>query len=110
MEDKVKKNPLPDKTNGPFFYVEAHFCRSGIGGEVIADACAITGDRKHLDCAKRFRVKFVAKPGGQIENIARMQTIEYILSGKQASIVELENYCKAEKLTKNTQRSVVGFR
>lgn len=48
--------------------------------------------------------------GGQIENIARKQSIEYILSGEKLSFELLENFCKEELLDKRQQRSSVGFR
>jgi len=49
--------------------------------------------------------------GGQIENIARQRTIDFILSGKQSSLKDIEEYCKAEIMEKNNNtRPVVGFR
>ena len=46
--------------------------------------------------------------GGQIENIARKRTVDYILSGKYASLDEIECYCRAEVLaSKNCRR--IGF-
>jgi SpoVK/Ycf46/Vps4 family AAA+-type ATPase len=48
--------------------------------------------------------------GGQIENITRKRTIDYILSGKHASLKEIEAYCKAELLNDScTRKAVVGF-
>ena len=46
--------------------------------------------------------------GGQIENIARKRTVEYILSGKFASLDEIEGYCRAELLGGKERRSI-GF-
>ena len=46
--------------------------------------------------------------GGQIENIARKRTVDYILSGKFASLDEIEGYCRAELLGGKERRSV-GF-
>ena len=49
--------------------------------------------------------------GGQIENIARQRTIDFILSGKQASLEDIEEYCKAELIGRsNNTRSAIGFR
>ena len=46
--------------------------------------------------------------GGQIENIARKRTVDYILSGKFASLDEIEGYCRSEVLaSKNGRR--IGF-
>lgn len=48
--------------------------------------------------------------GGQIENIARKRTVDYILSGKHASLEDIENYCRAEVIdTKNTRHHIAGF-
>lgn len=48
--------------------------------------------------------------GGQIENIARKRTIDYILSGKRASLEDIENYCRAEVFdTKSTRHHIAGF-
>ena len=48
--------------------------------------------------------------GGQIENIARKRTVDYILSGKLASLSEIESYCKAELLSNKTDRHhIAGF-
>lgn len=47
--------------------------------------------------------------GGQIENIARKRTIEYILSGKNLCFEELDELCKNEMLTKKSERPRIGF-
>ena len=48
--------------------------------------------------------------GGQIENISRKRTIDYILSGKHASLKEIEAYCDAELLNNSyIRKPVVGF-
>ena len=46
--------------------------------------------------------------GGQLENIARKRTVDYILSGKYASLHEIEDYCRAELLSGKERRSI-GF-
>jgi SpoVK/Ycf46/Vps4 family AAA+-type ATPase len=46
--------------------------------------------------------------GGQIENIARKRTVDYILSGRFASLEEIEDYCRAELLSGKQRRSI-GF-
>jgi len=46
--------------------------------------------------------------GGQIENIARKRTVDYILSGKYASLCEIEDYCRAELLANKGGRRI-GF-
>lgn len=48
--------------------------------------------------------------GGQIENIARKRTINYILSGKKPTLEELETYCQNELLeNKKEYKAIVGF-
>ena len=48
--------------------------------------------------------------GGQIENIARKRTVDYILSGKYASLEEIEAYCRAEILDNKKERHhIAGF-
>ena len=48
--------------------------------------------------------------GGQIENIARKRTIDYILSGKFATVDEIEKYCQAELLdNKKERKHISGF-
>ena len=46
--------------------------------------------------------------GGQIENIARKNTIDYILTGNTPSLEQIESYCKVELLD-NSQRKRIGF-
>ena len=48
--------------------------------------------------------------GGQIENVARKRTVDYILSGKYAYLPEIEEYCRAELLTNKNHHTPVGFR
>ena len=48
--------------------------------------------------------------GGQIENIARKRTVNYILSGKHATLDEIEKYCQAEQLdNKKERKHISGF-
>ena len=47
--------------------------------------------------------------GGQIENIARKRTIEYILSGKKATVDDLVEFCLSEMLDKSSGRKAIGF-
>ena len=46
--------------------------------------------------------------GGQIENIARKRAVDYVLSGKLASLSEIEGYCRAELLN-GKERKSIGF-
>ncbi|MDR0815501.1 MAG: AAA family ATPase [Bacteroidales bacterium] len=47
--------------------------------------------------------------GGEIENIARKHTVEYILRGDTLSLNDLHQLCKSEKLTQNTHPKPIGF-
>lgn len=49
--------------------------------------------------------------GGQIENIARKRTIDFILSGEFADLEAIEGYCRTELLDDSKKRKpVVGFK
>ncbi|MBE6220133.1 MAG: AAA family ATPase [Rikenellaceae bacterium] len=47
--------------------------------------------------------------GGQIENIARKQTVEYILTGEQPSVATIRKLCDAECLSNVSPRRAIGF-
>lgn len=47
--------------------------------------------------------------GGEIDNIAKKAIMEEILRGKPATIGDLEEYCKVEKLGKSGSTRPVGF-
>ena len=47
--------------------------------------------------------------GGNIENIARKSTVEYVLSGNEPSLAALETYCREEILNRDNTRSKIGF-
>ena len=47
--------------------------------------------------------------GGQIENIARKRAVDYILSGRYASLQEIDAYCRTELLDNGSCSRVVGF-
>ena len=47
--------------------------------------------------------------GGQIENIARKNIVDTILSGEELSIESLRGHCDAEILDKRTSRNRLGF-
>jgi hypothetical protein len=46
--------------------------------------------------------------GGQIENIARKRTVDFILSGSNPSLEKMKSYCYEETLGKNTIKPI-GF-
>ena len=47
--------------------------------------------------------------GGQIENIARKQTVEEILTGKEFDINRIIEFCNTERLGNSTVRPRIGF-
>ena len=47
--------------------------------------------------------------GGNIENIARKSTVEYILSGSAPTLSSLEKNCEAELLNRKAARTKIGF-
>ena len=47
--------------------------------------------------------------GGNIENIARKSTVEYILSGNEPTLSLLVTYCKEESMVRNDNRNRIGF-
>ena len=53
--------------------------------------------------AKEFDVT-----GGEIENIARKATMQFVLTGKEADIDMIRKFTKQEKL-ESTRRPVMGF-
>ena len=62
------------------------------------------------DDAKTLASKFDFS-GGQIENIARKRTIDFILSGEFADIEGIETYCHNELLEdKKKCKPIVGFK
>ena len=60
-----------------------------------------------IDDARQLASRFDFS-GGQIENIARKRTVDYILTGKIASLDEIEGYCRAELLN-GKERRHIGF-
>ncbi len=50
-----------------------------------------------------------ALSGAEIENVVRKATMKEILTGKQSSLKELEEYCQKEKLAESRVRHI-GFR
>ena len=46
--------------------------------------------------------------GGNIENIARKSTVEYVLSGRKPDLESLERYCEEETLARKSARRI-GF-
>ena len=47
--------------------------------------------------------------GGNIENIARKSTVEYVLSGNEPTLSSLEGYCQEEILDRKENRKKIGF-
>ena len=47
--------------------------------------------------------------GGNIENIARKSTVEYVLSGNEPTLDSLDGYCREEILSRKKTRNKIGF-
>lgn len=48
--------------------------------------------------------------GGQIENVARKKTIDYIINGETPTLAQLDTYCQDELLAQKKERKpIVGF-
>lgn len=47
--------------------------------------------------------------GGQIENVVRKQTINWVLYGKNATLEDLRAICNEENISNNKTRSRIGF-
>lgn len=47
--------------------------------------------------------------GGNIENVARKSTVDYVLSGKEATLSSLDSYCKEEMMGTKKTHNRVGF-
>ena len=47
--------------------------------------------------------------GGNIENIARKSTVEYVLSGNEPTLSALETYCQEEILNRKNSCNKIGF-
>jgi predicted transcriptional regulator len=59
------------------------------------DACALAG-----------RYPF---SGGNIENVARKSTVEYVLSGNEPTLDTLDGHCREEILSRRKTRNKIGF-
>lgn len=69
---------------------------------------AMLGTHISDDDAYRLAQKYDFS-GGQIENIARKRTIDYILDGKEVAIDKIESYCENELIGMKNRPSL-GFR
>lgn len=70
--------------------------------------CSMLGDCITEEDAKKLAIRYDFS-GGQIENIARKRTIEFILSGQQATFEELDKFCQSELMEKSIARRPIGF-
>jgi len=62
------------------------------------------GEQDALVLAERYPFS-----GGQIENIARKQTVQSILTGKEPTLEELDAMCRDERLNTESSSSHIGF-
>ena len=62
-------------------------------------------DETALSLAKGYDLS-----GGQIENIARKCTVEYILSGNEPSNAQMKEFCESESMdSRQPARKKIGF-
>ena len=54
--------------------------------------------------AERYRFS-----GGNIENIARKSTVDYVLSGVEPTLSSLEGYCEQELMSRRKETARIGF-
>ena len=85
------------------FKIEFHKPNTDVKAKIWRSMLKDISDEEARQLASHFDFS-----GGQIENIARKRTVDYILSGKYASLDEIEGYCRAELLRGKERRSI-GF-
>lgn len=87
------------------FKVEFHKPDTEVKAKIWSSMLTDLSDDDAHTLARKFDFS-----GGQIENIARKRTIDFILSGKFADIEAIEGYCRSELLeNKKERKPVVGF-
>lgn len=47
--------------------------------------------------------------GGNIENIARKSTVDYVLTGSEPSLSTIDSYCQEEILNRSNKRAKIGY-
>ena len=94
-----------DKAFERRFLFKVEFCKPDI--EIKTKIWSSMLNDISIDDARQLASRFDFS-GGQIENIARKRTVDYILTGKIASLDEIEGYCRAELLN-GKERRRIGF-
>lgn len=61
------------------------------------------------DDASRLADEFDGFSGGNIENITRKSTIDYVLTGNKPTYDTLVKYCREESLSDETRRKTIGY-
>lgn len=88
------------------FKVEFHKPDTEVKAKIWRSMLNNISEEDAYSLAKKFDFS-----GGQIENIARKRTIDFILSGEFADMETIEGYCRNELLeNKKACKPVVGFR
>ena len=70
---------------------------------------SMIGDRVSYDDLHRIACRYDFT-GGQIENIVRKQTIDYVLEGESLNSERLNEYCLEEKMRLRATNQKIGFR
>ena len=87
------------------FKIEFHKPEIEVKAKIWSSMMKKLSKKDALELATQFDFS-----GGQIENIARKRTINYILSGRYASLDEIKSYCHSETFNNNTRpHHIAGF-
>ena len=85
------------------FKVEFHQPETEVKAKIWKSMMKDLSEDEALTLAKKFNFS-----GGQIENIARKRSMDYILSGQKTSFDKIESYCINELISDNRQH-ITGF-
>ena len=85
------------------FKIEFHLPEAASRARIWKSMLTDLSDADADTLAKRYEFS-----GGNIENIARKSTVEYVLSGQKPDLASLERYCEEETLGRKAA-SKIGF-
>ena len=85
------------------FKIEFHQPDTAARAEIWKTMLKDISDEDALQLASHYDFS-----GGQIENVARKHTIDYILTGAPVSLADIERYCHAEEFN-HKSRPRIGF-
>jgi SpoVK/Ycf46/Vps4 family AAA+-type ATPase len=85
------------------FKVEFHKPDTDVKAKIWSSMIGDITEEDALQLARNYDFS-----GGQIENVARKHTIDYILTGAPVSLADIERYCQAEEFN-HKPRPRIGF-